>query len=268
MAESHNLRKRILTGSILIGAILFTLCVDHILLVLVLLFFITFATNEYFRFWHRKDVYPHTLAVLFPGYVIPILFYFEIPLLLPCFVLFFFICILSVMRFPGSRRIPNFLAELSAAIFGIIYISLLPSTIILLRKMGFTIALMPLILTWLYDTFAYLVGSAIGRHRLAEKVSPKKSWEGALLALPLTLLFTFLLTKLWIPSLNFTDAIIITLGIGILGTVGDLLESGMKREVGLKDASKVFPGHGGFLDRLDSLIFNIPFFYLYLIFRQ
>lgn len=267
MVESHNLKKRILTGSILVGAILLTLWVDHILLVLVLLFFITFATNEYFRFWHRKDVYPHTLAVLFPGYVIPILFYFEIPLLLPGFLLFFFICILSVTRFPGSRRIPNFLAELSAAIFGIIYLSLLPSTIILLRKMGLAIALMPLVLTWLYDTFAYLVGSAIGRHKLAEKVSPKKTWEGTMFALPLTLPFTFLFNKIWLPSFNFADAIIITLGIGILGTAGDLLESGMKREVGLKDASKVFPGHGGFLDRLDSLIFNIPFFYLYLVCR-
>lgn len=267
MAESHNLKKRILTGSILVGAILLTLWVDHILLVLVLLFFITFATNEYFRFWHRKDVYPHTLAVLFPGYVIPILFYFEIPLLFPGFFLFFFICILSVMRFPGSRRIPNFLAELSAAIFGIIYLSLLPSTIILLRKMGLAIALMPLVLTWLYDTFAYLVGSAIGRHKLAEKVSPKKTWEGTMIALPLTLPFTFLFNKIWLPSFNFADAVIITLGIGILGTAGDLLESGMKREVGLKDASKVFPGHGGFLDRLDSLIFNIPFFYLYLVCR-
>lgn len=237
-------------------------------MILVLLFFITFANNEYFRFWHRKDVYPHTFAVLLPGYVIPLLFYFEIPLLLPSFVLFIFICLLSVMRFPGSRRIPNFLSELSAAVFGVIYLSLLPSSIILLRKMGFTIALMPLVLTWLYDTFAYLVGSAIGRHKLAEKVSPKKTWEGTLCALPLTLPCTFLLNKIWLPTFTVCDAVVITLGIGILGTIGDLLESGMKREVGLKDTSKVFPGHGGFLDRMDSLIFNIPFFYLYLIFRQ
>lgn len=268
MVESSDLAKRIVTGSILICTIIFFLWVDHILLVLLLLFYITFANNEYFRFWQRKDIYPHTLAALLPCYVIPFLVYFEIPLIFPGFVLFFFVCLLTVMRFPGSRRVPNFLAEVAAVCFGIVYISLLPSSLIALRKMGFMIALMPLILTWLYDTFAYLAGTAFGRHKLSKKVSPKKSWEGTLLAFPMTLPFTFLLNKFWLSSFNVIDAIIITLGIGILGTVGDLFESGMKREVGLKDASKVFPGHGGFLDRLDSLIFNIPFFYIYLLTRQ
>lgn len=267
MAESHNLKKRIMTGSLLVSGIILTLWVDHILLIVVLLFFITFANNEYLQFWHRKDIYPHMFAVLLPGYAIPLLFYFGIPLLLPSFVLFTFISILSIIRFPGSRRTPNFLAELSAATFGVIYLSFLPSTIILLRKMGFTIALTPLVLTWLYDTFAYLTGSAIGRHKLAEKVSPKKTWEGTLCAFPLTFFCAFLLCKFWVPAFTVYDAIVLSVGIGILGTIGDLLESGMKREVGLKDASKAFPGHGGFLDRMDSLIFNIPFFYLYLLFR-
>jgi len=69
----------------------------------------------------------------------------------------------------------------------------------------------------------------------------------------------------WYPDFNIFDSIVVTLGIGVLGTLGDLFESGMKREVGLKDASNVFPGHGGFLDRIDSLIFNVPFFYFYIL---
>lgn len=265
---SEDLKKRTITGAVLAVAITFFIWVDHVLLPLVLLFYITFATNEYFRFWHRKNIYPHTLAVLLAGYAIPLLIYFEVPLFLPLFILFFFVCLLSVMRFPGSRRAPNFLAEISAAIFGIILISLLPSAIISLRKMGFTIALLPLILTWLFDTFAYLTGSLFGRHQLAPQVSPKKSWEGTLLAFALTFPLTFFLGSLWLRRFTHIDALVVTCGIGILGTVGDLLESGMKREVDLKDTSKIFPGHGGFLDRLDSLIFNVPFFYLYLIFRQ
>ena len=265
---SEDLRKRTITGVILALAIAFFIWIDHILLPLVLLVYITFATNEYLRFWHRKNIYPHTLAVLLPGYAIPLLIYFEVPLLLSLFILFFFVCLLSVMRFPGSRRAPNFLAEISAAIFGIILISLLPTAIIPLRKMGFIIALLPLILTWLFDTFAYLTGSLFGRHQLARKVSPQKSWEGTLLAFALTFPFTFFFGSLWLPRFSHVDALVLTFGIGILGTVGDLLESGMKREVDLKDTSKVFPGHGGFLDRLDSLIFNVPFFYLYLIFQQ
>ncbi len=268
MDVSEDLQKRILTGIILVAITILCLWINNILLPVLLLFFITFATNEYFRLWHRKDIYPHTLAMLLPAYSIPLLVYYEVPLLLPFSIFFFFVCLLSIMRFPGSRRKPNFLAETSAAILGIIYISLLPSSLIPLRKMGFGIAFVPLILTWLYDTFAYFIGSRFGKHKLAKKVSPNKSWEGTLLAFPLTFPFTLLLSKLWITSFNFLDVILITLGIGVMGTIGDLFESGMKREVGLKDTSKIFPGHGGFLDRLDSLIFTVPFFYLYLILQQ
>lgn len=268
MDVSKELPKRILTGIILVAVTILCLWIDNILLPILLLFFITFATNEYLRFWHRKDIYPHTLAVFLPAYSIPLLIYYEVPLFLPFSIFFFFVCLLSTMRFPGSRRKPNFLAETSAVIFGIIYISLLPSSLIPLRKMGFGIALVPLILTWLYDTFAYLTGSRFGKHKLAKNVSPKKTWEGTLLAFPLTFPFALLLSKLWITSFNYLDVILITLGIGAMGTIGDLFESGMKREVDLKDASKIFPGHGGFLDRLDSLIFSLPFFYLYLILQQ
>jgi phosphatidate cytidylyltransferase len=268
LVASKDLKRRTLTGLVLVGTVVFFLWIDNVFLPLVLLVFITFATNEYFRFWHRKNIYPHTLAVFLPGYAIPLLVYYEVPLLLPFAIFFVFVCFLSIMRFPGSRRQPNFLAEATAAGFGIIYISLLPSALIPLRKMGFTIALMPLILTWLYDTFAFLIGSVIGKHKLAPRVSPKKSWEGTLLAFPATLPFTLFFSSLWVKSFNVLDAVLITLGIGVMGTIGDLFESGMKREVNLKDASKIFPGHGGFLDRLDSLIFNVPFFYLYLILQQ
>lgn len=263
--QFSDIFKRIKTGALLVAIVIITLWVDNILLPLLLLLFITFATNEYFRFWHRKDIYPHTLAVIFPGYIIPLLFYFEIPVLFPGFILLFFIALLSVMRFPGSRRKPNFLAEICANLFGVIYISLLPSTIILLRKFGFQISLLPLLLTWIYDTFAYIIGSIFGKHKLAQKLSPKKSIEGTVAAFFFTFPFTYWLNSLWVKKFNLLDAVWITIGIGILGTIGDLFESGMKREVGLKDASNVFPGHGGFLDRLDSLIFNIPFFYLYFV---
>jgi phosphatidate cytidylyltransferase len=260
-----SLKKRVITGTVLIAGIVLFLWIDHIFLPIALLSFITFASTEYFRFWHRKDIYPHTLAVLFPIYSMTFLAYFNAPLLLPSFILLVFVCLLSIMRYPGARRTQNFLAEVTAGFFGIVYLSLLPVTIIHLRRISFAICLMPLVLTWLYDTFAYLAGSTIGRHYLAPRISPKKTWEGTLLAFPLTLPFAYLLSRVWYPAFGIFDCTVITLGIGVLGTLGDLFESGMKREVGLKDASNVFPGHGGFLDRVDSLIFNIPFFYFYLL---
>ncbi|MBE0432096.1 phosphatidate cytidylyltransferase [candidate division WOR-3 bacterium] len=264
MAAS-NLKKRTLTGLILMVTLVVFIWLDRIILPIFMLTFVTFASNEYFRFWHRKDVYPHTLAVLFPIYAITLLIYYETPLLLPMFILFIFVCLLSIMRYPGSRRTHNFLTEIAAGFLGSVYLSILPVTIVLLRKISFTICLMPFILTWLYDTFAYFAGSALGQHGLAPKLSPKKTWEGTILALPLTLPFTLLLSRLWYPDFSVIDGIWITAGIGVLGTLGDLFESGMKREVGLKDSSGVFPGHGGFLDRIDSLIFSVPFFYMYLI---
>ncbi len=262
--DGSNLKKRTLTAVVLLATVLLFIWLGRIFLPILLVTFITFASNEYFRFWHRKDVYPHTLAVLFPVYAITLLVHFETPLLVPGFALFVFVVFLSVLRFPGARRTQNFLTEMAAGFLGIFYLALLPVSIILLRKISFTVCLMPLVVTWLYDSFAYFAGSTLGKHKLAPRLSPKKTWEGTLLAFPLTLPFTFLLSKLWYPGFDALDSILITLGIGILATLGDLFESGMKREVGLKDASNVFPGHGGFLDRIDSLIFSIPFFYIYL----
>ncbi|MGQ9817559.1 MAG: phosphatidate cytidylyltransferase [bacterium] len=267
LVQFNDIFNRIKTGFFLVVIVVLALWFDTLLLPLLLLVFIAFATNEYFRFLHRKDIYPHTLAVIFPAFTIPFLFYYEVPLLLPGFLLFFFMVLLSVMRYPGARYKPNFLAEVCTGFFGVFYISVMPSTIVLLRKYGFYTSLMPLLLTWIYDTFAYLIGSIFGKHRLAEKLSPKKSVEGTIAAFFLTFPLTLWLNSLWIKHFNLMDGMWITLGIGFLGTLGDLFESGMKREVSLKDASNVFPGHGGFLDRLDSLIFNIPFFYLYFIYR-
>lgn len=267
MAAFKEILIRTRTAVLLISLLLLVLYLDGILLPVFVAGFIFFATNEYFRFLHRQDIYPHTLAVLFPGLTIPFIFYFHIPLEPSLGIFLFFIVFLSILRFPGSRYKPKFLSELSASVFGIIYLSLLPSTIIWLRQMSFWICLTPLVLTWLYDSFALFVGSAIGRHKMALRVSPKKSWEGTIGGLILILPCTWLILRFVLPHFNNFDTIVISIGISVIGTVADLLESAMKREVMLKDSSNVFPGHGGFLDRIDSLIFNLPFFYLYLIYR-
>lgn len=265
---STDFKRRTITGFFLGLAAICCVLIGHLVLPLMIIVFITFATNEFFRFLHRKDIYPHTLAVFLPGYAIPLLVYYRVPLLLPLAILFFFVCFLSVLRYPGARQNPNFLVETASAVFVIIYLSLLPSTLILLREISFWHAVTPLVLTWVYDTAAYLTGSLTGKHKLAPVISPKKTWEGTLLGFPLLLPFTYLASKVWVPSLTLIDVLLVTIGIGVMATIGDIFESGMKREVGLKDASKVFPGHGGFLDRMDSLLFTIPYFYLYLTLQQ
>ncbi len=117
------------------------------------------------------------------------------------------------------------------------------------------------ILIWINDTFAYIVGKTMGRTKLFERISPKKTIEGFVGGLLFTILGSYILSEfydfqsglLWMAS-----AFILV----VFGTLGDLVESKLKRNAGVKDSGKIMPGHGGILDRLDSIIFAIPFLFL------
>jgi phosphatidate cytidylyltransferase len=115
---------------------------------------------------------------------------------------------------------------------------------------------------WCNDTFAYLVGKSIGKHKLLERVSPKKTIEGFIGGIVFTLLASILISQFY-TFFNVTLWIISALIISIFGTLGDLVESKFKREAGVKDSGNIMPGHGGILDRLDSAIFVIPFLYIF-----
>jgi phosphatidate cytidylyltransferase len=117
---------------------------------------------------------------------------------------------------------------------------------------------------WICDTAAYFGGLAMGKHKLFERVSPNKTWEGALWGFAGAMLTMMAAQKLLIAYLEFHQAIIIGLIIGIFGQLGDLVESLFKRDAGVKDSSNIIPGHGGVFDRFDSLIFVSPILYLYI----
>ncbi len=125
------------------------------------------------------------------------------------------------------------------------------------------------ILIWTNDTFAYIVGKSIGKHKLFEKISPKKTIEGFLGGLIFAIFAGYLISSYLIkPSAQFSDKsiliwMIIAAIVGVIGTVGDLIESKFKRIAGVKDSGKIMPGHGGVLDRLDSVIFVAPFIFLF-----
>ena len=119
------------------------------------------------------------------------------------------------------------------------------------------------LLLWTNDTGAYLVGSALGRHPLFERISPRKSWEGFAGGVVLTLIVAQLLPG-WFGVTGTAGWMIIALIVSVAGTIGDLLESMLKRSLGLKDSGTVMPGHGGFLDRFDSVVVAFPLVYLYL----
>lgn len=119
------------------------------------------------------------------------------------------------------------------------------------------------ILIWSNDTFAYLTGKAFGKHPLHQRLSPKKSIEGFLGGLILTVALAGGLSYFW-TNLTLTDWLILGTIISLFSTIGDLFESAIKRISGVKDSGTLMPGHGGVLDRLDSFLFVVPAVYLYL----
>lgn len=118
------------------------------------------------------------------------------------------------------------------------------------------------ILIWTNDTFAYIVGKSIGKHKLFEKISPKKTIEGFVGGVIFAVLAGYIISKYYTESTTFIWLIIAVIA-GIFGTIGDLIESKFKRIAGVKDSGKIMPGHGGILDRLDSVIFVAPFVFLF-----
>ena len=118
-------------------------------------------------------------------------------------------------------------------------------------------------ITWVGETTAYLVGSTIGRHKLAPVVSPRKTVEGAVAQVIASVLTAVALRTWLLPTCSLTVAVAGGMLLGITGQVGDLAESAIKRSVGTKESGGLIPGHGGVLDRIDSLLFNLPAFYYF-----
>ena len=118
------------------------------------------------------------------------------------------------------------------------------------------------ILIWTNDTFAYIVGKSVGRIKLFEKISPKKTVEGFIGGVLFSVLASYLISRYYIEGASFIWMIIAII-VGIFGTIGDLVESKFKRIAGIKDSGAIMPGHGGILDRLDSVIFVAPIIFLF-----
>lgn len=162
---------------------------------------------------------------------------------------------LTLTSASGSRP----LARWAVAVGGAIWLGFLPGFIPLLYQVGAgrgaELVLLTVGVSVLGDTAAYLIGSRWGRHRFLPSISPSKSWEGAVAGLVVPAVVVGLLLPRVLPLLGLPAAFVISTLVSLAAIVGDLVESQLKRELGVKDSGRLIPGHGGILDRVDSLLF-------------
>lgn len=175
------------------------------------------------------------------------------------------LAVLLAMLFTDASNEHRF-KDAAIVMFGVLYVGLTLGTLASTRAAptGEWMVLFVALVTWAGDTGAYYAGSLWGRHLIAPRVSPKKTAEGLLggMALAVT---AALIARFWfLPELSVRDAMILGVLLTVAGLFGDLCESTIKRSVSVKDSGGILPGHGGMLDRLDSLLFTAPVFYYYI----
>ncbi|MBI3355784.1 MAG: phosphatidate cytidylyltransferase [Nitrospirae bacterium] len=174
------------------------------------------------------------------------------------------LALLLAMLF-SSTPIEHRLKDSTVALFGVLYLGLTLSTLVSTRALpaGEWFVLFVALVTWAADTGAYYAGTLWGKHLVAPSVSPKKTVEGLLGGMALAVGCAFLAHAWFLPQLSKLDMLILGILLTGSGLLGDLCESAIKRSVGVKDSGGILPGHGGMLDRLDSLLFTAPTFYYY-----
>jgi len=215
---------------------------------------------------------------------------------LQLFVTLFFLTLVIVLLVELFRNKGSVIANAGATIMGIVYVGVFLGTLLGLRELygmefplslamahanglspmaddavrattyawgGWTVISIFASL-WMCDTMAYFGGMTMGRHKLFVRVSPNKTWEGAVWGFLGAVATMLLMRHLVLPYVAVHQAVVMGLIIGVFGQIGDLVESAMKRDAVVKDSSSLIPGHGGVLDRFDSLIFVAPILYLYI----
>lgn len=181
--------------------------------------------------------------------------------------------LLIMVRELFRRNMTRSLGHISVTVFGIMYIGWLGSHLVLLRQLpgtlgiddavGAQLVFFAALVTWSNDTGAYLTGVSVGRRLLLPRVSPRKTVEGAVGGLACAAAAGWLCAKGFTPFLTPLAGTLLGLTAGAVGQAGDLVESMIKRDAGIKDTATLLPGHGGILDRFDSLFFTVPVFYYY-----
>ncbi len=263
-----DLLQRTIYGGIFAFMLVLAIVIHPILFILIFMVITLLSVNEFYKLVSKHSEPQIRNGLLMSGLLFLGCFfqaYLDFNLVLVLFTLY--AVALPIYEMFRKKEMP--IRNMAATIQGIIYVAL-PFSLLNFIVFPFgdqqyhgNILMGVILLIWINDTGAYLVGSRIGKHKLFERISPKKTWEGsiggALLAVAASVL-----VSLYVTELNLLEWIVIGILAVIFGSLGDLVESLFKRSLNIKDSGNLIPGHGGLLDRFDALLLASPVVFAFL----
>ena len=268
--------SRIITALVVLPVLIASILISWLQPLFVLLAAAALALGlfEFYVLAKKRDLKPDAVAGYVAAAGLFVVFYIVRPWQL--LDMLFLLQAVLIVFIPGTliaaalRGAPfeKMLPSAGATILGVLYVVFLGGHLVALRT-GFTQEVSADLLSFFFlilmgaDTAAYYVGRTFGKHKLAPSISPGKTWEGVIGGLAASLLLAALAHYWFFRELPLKLALPLAAVMTGLGILGDLTESALKRGAGMKDAAKILPGHGGILDRLDSLLFNAPLIYYF-----
>jgi phosphatidate cytidylyltransferase len=266
---------RVLTAVVLLPILVVSIILPQLALVFVLLTAATLVV-ALFEFWllaRKQQIRADAAAGLLSAAALITVFYFTEPRLPPDLLMIQFILILLtigslVAAMLRGAPFDRMITSAGVTVLGVMYVVLLGGHLIALR-VGFAPQLSKHLLSFFFlvimgaDAAAYYGGRGFGRHKLAPGISPGKTWEGAVAGMLGSLLLAVAAHYWFFPELPTKLTLALAAAMNVIGVIGDLTESALKRSAGAKDTAKILPGHGGVLDRIDSLLFNAPVIYYF-----
>ena len=270
----NTLFKRTLTGCVFIAIVLTGIMIHPVIFALVFATLLFYSQLEFYKLVERGDNSPRKTTGLILGVLLFAICFGIVYKIVPkpsylIFIPVLIIIFISDIVKESSRLIHN----IAITITGFIYVAVPFSLLVFIVFPGYPedpqfspdLAAGIFFIMWAYDSGAYLCGSLVGKHKIHEKISPNKTWEGLMGGSVLAIAMAIGNSSVFNVS-KISEWIVIAVITVIFGTLGDLFESRIKRRVMVKDSGRLLPGHGGLLDRLDSFLFIIPVIFVWLTF--
>lgn len=262
------LRKRVISGLLFLPIFyLVTWELPPVYFAALVLAAVLVGQYEFYRMARARGYQPLSLLGMALGVLVLLVFYRPLhPDLGMLFPVAVSMLVIMIARLFSARPVDGALEDVASTFLGVFYVAMLFAFQVVIRTGpdGKQWLVFLYFIIWASDIGAYSIGIPFGKHRLYEKVSPKKSMEGFAGALVASAGMALLCRVWFMPPISMPEAVAIALALAVIGTIGDLVESLLKRSAGVKDSGCIIPGHGGILDRMDSMLFAAPVLYYYL----